>query len=325
MSDQGAVGRASGSAAPRPPVEALAEAIVEAGGGSVRAIVLYGSHLLRSAAPDRHSAVDLVVIVDDYAAFYDALRRRGELPRPVWLMAGLAHVLPPNVIAFAPDQGRGAIAKCLVVRSDHFERGLGPEPRDHFLLGRMVQMVRLVWSRDAAAARFVENALRGAQRGVLAWMAPYLEGSFDAQALGRRMLEVCYQGELRPEAGNRAEQIFRAQSAHFERTLTPVLERAVGEGVVEAFIDGYRLTEPASPSERRHWRWHFRRSKCRATLRWFKHTVTFANWLPYVVRKVERHTGREIRLTVLERKLPLIFLWPRAIHVLLTRPPRREP
>ena len=56
---------------------------------------------------------------------------------------------------------------------------------------------------------------------------------------------------------------------------------------------------------------------------WFKHMVTFANWLPYIVRKVERHTGRTIELTPLERKLPLIFLWPRAIHVLLTRP-RRE-
>jgi hypothetical protein len=48
--------------------------------------------------------------------------------------------------------------------------------------------------------------------------------------------------------------------------------------------------------------------------------VTFANWLPYVVRKVERHTGRTIELTRLERKLPLLFLWPRAFHVLLTKP-----
>jgi hypothetical protein len=68
---------------------------------------------------------------------------------------------------------------------------------------------------------------------------------------------------------------------------------------------------------------YFRRSKARATLRWLKHVVTFSNWLPYVVRKVERHTGRTIELTTLERKLPLIFLWPRAIHVLVTRP-RRE-
>jgi len=314
----------AGHGAPHAPVDALAQAIVRAGGDSVQAVILYGSHLLRAAAPDRHSAVDFVVIVDAYGAFYRGLRSAGELPRPPWLMSALSHVLSPNVIAFAPDQGRAAIAKCLVVRRDHFQRALGSRPPDHFLLGRMVQMVRLVWSRDTGAARWVDDRLRDAQRGVLVWMAPYLEGPFDAQALGRRMLEVCYQGELRPEAGNRAEQIFRAQAAHFERTLTPVLESAVGEGALEAYIDGYRFSDTPSRGVRRRWRWHFRRSKARATLRWFKHTVTFANWLPYVVRKVERHTGREIRLTPLERKLPLIFLWPRAVHVLLTRPPRRE-
>jgi hypothetical protein len=51
--------------------------------------------------------------------------------------------------------------------------------------------------------------------------------------------------------------------------------------------------------------------------------VTFANWLPYVVQKVERHTGKTNHLTRLERAVPIVFLWPRAIHVLLTRP-RRE-
>jgi hypothetical protein len=50
--------------------------------------------------------------------------------------------------------------------------------------------------------------------------------------------------------------------------------------------------------------------------------ITFANWLPYVVRKVERHTGRTIRLTRIERAVPIVFLWPRAIYVLLTRPHR---
>jgi hypothetical protein len=107
-----------------------------------------------------------------------------------------------------------------------------------------------------------------------------------------------------------------------------VLERTGEEGASRAH-PGYRLAHPASAAERRRWRRHFRRSKARATARWFKHMITFANWLPYIVRKVERHTGRAIELTPLERKLPLIFLWPRAIHVLLSRPeerpsPRRE-
>ncbi|MEX2465835.1 MAG: hypothetical protein WD995_02930 [Gemmatimonadota bacterium] len=304
--------------------EVLAEELVRTAEGSVHGVILYGSHLLRQAAPDRHSAVDFVVVVDDYRAFYRALKHAGELPRPVWLMAALAHMLPPNVIAFAPGDGRQAIAKCLVVRSDHFERALGPRPPDHFLLGRMVQKVKVLWARDGATERWLEACLRRAHSGVLEWMAPYLDRPFDARDLGRRLLEVCYQGELRPEAGDRAEQIFLAQADHFERVLPPVLDLAVGEGTLELGVDGYRLAEPSGKRTVRRWRRHFRRSKFRATARWLKHTVTFANWLPYVVRKVERHTGREIHLTTLERRLPLIFLWPRAVHVLLTRPSRRD-
>ena len=309
------------------PAEALARGLVEAGGGAVRAVLLYGSHLLRpgAVAPDPNSAVDLVVLVDDYDVFYRALQAAGELPRPAWLMSGLAHVLPPNVIAFAPGQGRGAIAKCLVVQGDHFEQALGPEPPDHFLLGRMVQKVGLVWTRDEASEAWVRTQLRNAYEHVLDWMAPYLEGPFDAEELGRRLLEVCYQGELRPESGGRAEQIFRAQADHFGRAFRPVLERAVAAHVLESRLDGYHLVDPVSPDEESRWRWHFRISKVRATARWLKHTLTFANWLPYVVRKVERHTGREIHLTMLERKLPLIFLWPRAVHVLLSRPTEKDP
>ena len=238
------------------PVQELAQGLVEAGGGSVRAIVLYGSHLLRSAAPDRHSAVDLVVVVDDYRAFYRALRKDGALPRPVWVMSALAHVLPPNVIAFAPDEGRSAIGKCLVVSGDHFERALGPEPRDHFLLGRMVQKVEVVWARDAEARAWVGARLRAAHESVLTWMHPYLEGPFDAASLGRRMLEVCYRGELRPEAADRAEQIFRAQEDHFEQAFDPVLERAAAEGTLERGADGYRFGEPAGERTARHWRRH---------------------------------------------------------------------
>jgi hypothetical protein len=154
-------------------------------------------------------------------------------------------------------------------------------------------------------------------------MAPYLEEDVDARGLGRRLLEVCYQGELRPESKGRAGAIFEAQEPHFARVLEPALRSAVSQGHMVEREGKYALASPVPGRVARRWRRYFRRSKARTTLRWFKHMMTFANWLPYVVRKVERHTGRTIELTTLERKLPLIFLWPRAIHVLLTRP-RRE-
>ena len=307
----------------------LADALVSAGAGTVRSILLYGSHML-GANPDRHSAVDFVVIVDEYRRFYAALNASGELHRPTWLLATTAHFLPPNVIAFAPEHVHDGIAKCIIVSRAHLEHGLGPNPPDHFLLGRLVQKVGPIYSATPNDADWVENLMASARDGVLKWMEPYLEGPVDAEGLGRRMLEVCYGGELRPESRQRAGRIFEGQADHFREHFAGVLTRGVEQGVLVERTDEdesrvgplttYALAQPASPEARRKWRRHFQRSKARATARWFKYMATFANWLPYVVRKVERHRGERIELTALERRLPLLFLWPRAIKVLLTRP-----
>jgi hypothetical protein len=305
-----------------PAGNALALRLVAAAGGSIAGIVLYGSQLL-GARPGRHSAYDFVVVIDEYRAFYRALALAGELHRPVWLMSALARVLPPNAIAFAPDDGESGVAKCQIVSKAHFARALSADPPDHFLLGRLVQRVQVVWSRDDADGAWIAGQLEGARAGVLGWMLPYLHEPVDAAGLGRRLLEVCYQGELRPEATDRAHRIFDTQVDHFRESFTAVLERGLEVGALVREGDRYLPSGPVPAAVRRRWRFHFVRSKTRATLRWFKHMVTFANWLPYIVNKVERHTGKTIELTTLEKKLPIIFLWPRAIHVLLTRP-RRE-
>lgn len=309
------------AADPWPDARALAERLAAQAGSSVRVVLLYGSRLLETS-PDRHSALDFVVVVDDYEAFYRGLAAAGELHRPVWLMTALAGVLAPNVIAYAPDEGRDGLAKCLVVSESDLVRALGPQPPDHFLLGRLVQRVGLVWAGGAEDGVRIPAHLEGARRRVLDWMAPYLAGPVDGAGLGRRLLEVCYGGEFRPESRGRAGRVFEAQEDHFSEAFSPVLETAVADGLMRREGEAYVRAAPVDDRERRRWRRHFRRSKARTTLRWFKHMVTFASWLPYVVRKVERHTGRDIELTLLERKLPLIFLWPRAIHVLVTRPKR---
>ena len=48
--------------------------------------------------------------------------------------------------------------------------------------------------------------------------------------------------------------------------------------------------------------------------------LTFENWLPYLVRKVERRTGMRVELTPLQMRLPLLFLWPHLLRVLRNRP-----
>lgn len=303
---------------------ALARELAAASGGTVEAILLYGSHLL-GARPDPHSALDFVVVVSAYRPFYQALHDAGEMHRRVGVLVTLARVLPPNVIAFTPGDGERGIAKCLVVSRQDLLAALGPAPRDHFLLGRLVQKVALVWSPDGRAVPWLDEALAHARDGVLSWVGPYLDEPFDAEAVGRTLLEVCYRGELRPEARDRSATIFDTQREHFRQVLAPLLAAEADAGRLLAGPDGYRLARPVSPAHRRAWDRHFRRSKVRATARWLKHMVTFDNWLPYVHRKAERRLGTPIVLTRLERRWPLVFLWPRAVRVLLSRPEREAP
>jgi hypothetical protein len=302
----------------------LAAELAGAAGGTVEAILLYGSHLL-GARPDPHSALDFVVVVTEYRPFYEALHQAHEMRRPVWLLTALARVLPPNVIAFTPGEGERGIAKCLVVSRQHLLEALGPNPKDHFLLGRLVQRIALIWSPDGRPVPWLDEALDGARAHVLEWIEPYLREPFDAEGVGRRLLEVCYRGELRPEARDRSATIFESQRDHFRQILSPVLEREAVEGRLVAGSEGYRFARLPARTRRRAWDRHFRRSKVRATTRWLKHVVTFDNWLPYVHRKAERRLGTTIEITPLERRWPFPFLWPRAVRVLLSRPEREAP
>ena len=44
--------------------------------------------------------------------------------------------------------------------------------------------------------------------------------------------------------------------------------------------------------------------------------MTFDGWLDYIIRKAERHSGETIVLTPLERRFPLVLLWPRLFRFL---------
>ena len=302
------------------PARLLTRSLVAVAGTRVRAVLLYGSHLF-GASPDRYSAHDLVVVVDDYLGTYRALRGRGLTHRPPRLMASLGWFLPPNVIAYSPEGVDGPIAKCLIISAYHFERELSARARDHFMISRMIQEVGILHVRDEAAGRWIEERLEAARRTVLDWAAPYLDPPFSAEVLTREMIAMCYRSEIRPESRSRASSIFEAQRPYLVETYDRLLAEACNEGLVVREGQGYRSAFRPGPIARiRRWA-YFAFSKVRVTARWLKHVLTFENWLPYVVRKVERRTGMTVKLTTLERRAPLIFLWPRLVRVLRNRPP----
>ena len=54
-------------------------------------------------------------------------------------------------------------------------------------------------------------------------------------------------------------------------------------------------------------------------VRLLKTAFTFGDWVPYVLWKLERHTGRKIELTPRQRRHPLVFAWPIILPLLLQR------
>ena len=296
-------------------VEHLVSRLRETGGDGLVAVVAYGSRLV-SASPDRHSAWDLIVVVDDYGAFYRALSDGGYTARSAGLLATVSRVLAPTVIAFWPAPPEGPLAKCLVLSRADFQRELGPRRLDHFCLGRMAHHISVVHARDPDAAAWIEERVGGARRMVLDWTLPFLEGSFSVDDFCRRMLEISYAGEIRPERGGRVSAVYEAQRETLRGIYTPILEAAVASGVLERSNGKYGAARPASSVAQLRLNAYFGISKARATTRWVKHMLTLDCWFPYIVRKVERRTGMSFEITPLERRFPFPLLLPKALRVL---------
>ncbi|HSG46413.1 MAG TPA: hypothetical protein VLA43_01240 [Longimicrobiales bacterium] len=305
------------------PARAFSRGVVRAGGGAVVGVILYGSRLQRSS-PGLHSAWDLVVVVDRYAPFHRAMKAAGYHHRPEWLMNFLGRVLPPYVTDFSPEEAEGVIAKCLVLSVAQFERALSPHARDHFLKGRLVQHVEVVWTASPSQADRIDRALAGARWDALRWAGPFLQEPFDAASFTRTMLAVSFAGEIRPESRDRAREVWASQDRWLEETYAGLLADAVEEGSLVRDPSGaYRLARRPGRLTRLRLGAYFFWSKVRVTARWGKHILTFNDWLTYIQRKAERRTGLTIELTARERRWPLLFLWPKVFWVL--RQGRAEP
>ena len=306
----------------------LADFLVRALGRTTVALLHYGSHAHHSDAR-RESAHDFFIIVDDYRAAFESVHAAigtGYSPRTA---AALANILPPNVIALteldAPSPSVSLRAKCAVLSLADLERACALRSKDHFVKGRLFQKVQLAWSRDAESRARVANALIDARVGTFSWVRPYLPQDFDTELYCRSLLETSYAAEIRPEGGERTGVLLTAQRDALLRMYAALLERLAGSTILRKEGKVYRLTEPVTVVERLRVALYFRRSKVRATTRWFKYVWLYDDWLSYIVQKISRRSGVEIELTPRERRWPLIFLWPKAFRYLRSRPQRRLP
>jgi hypothetical protein len=286
----------------------------------VRGVLFFGSQRTQ-AKPDRFSAYDLFVVVDTYLSFYRALHAAGRVRRGPRLLAALNALLSPSQISLRLPDGRGGElhAKCSVVSVPDLARQTSPLRLDHFTIGRLFQPAEVLWARDEDAREALLDALASAATETFTWGRPALPPAFDAFVYLRTLLRVSMSREVRPEpTGRRADALHKAQWDEQACVYQALLEGLVREGDLRPDPDRgtYSLVRPVGLFERSRGGLYFLVSTVRATLRWFKYVVTFDDWLEYIRRKAERHTGQTIELSPRESAHPLLFLWPRVFRYL---------
>jgi len=290
-------------------------AVAAVAGDALEGLVFFGSRK-SDAGFNAHSAHDFFLLTRGYREFYTRLRAAGMLRRPHALVAALNTLLPPNQLRLELETTEGPVtAKCAVLTLESFVQQTSAKSADHFCLGRMFQPAEIVYSAGPAQNQTLVNAISSAHRLTYRWVRPWLPETFDVDAYYRTLLRVSLSAELRPESASRAVALWEAQQPH-RRAVYPVLfDELVEIGDLVSLGQGrFRLAHAVSRAERWRLQLYFEWSRVRATVRWAKYVVTFDDWLEYILRKIQRHSGQEIQLTALERRYPLIFLWPRLIR-----------
>lgn len=307
--------------APAPPAAWLAEQVAAAFGDAALAVLHYGSRA--QGRPTRvDSAFDFFVVLSGYPEAYAAAARTGACRRPR-VAALLARVLPPNSMALRRDGPFGRQeAKCLLLSRRDFERACAGRARDHFVPARLAQRVVVAWARDLSASRAVAASVRALREGTFRWARPFLPARFALADYCRLLIRISFDHEVRAEPADHPAVLFEAQRRLLLGTYAPVLARLVSRGVLSVQGEWYRQRRLPGALERFRIRAWFRRSLVRTTLRLLKQPFLYDGWLDYLIGKIQRSSRVPVELTERERRRPLLFLWPRALRYLRTRPQR---
>ena len=262
-----------------PAVLAAAEAVRKRHGGSIDAILYYGSCLRDGWRDER--ILDFYVLVDRYR---DAYASR--------LAAMSNALLPPNVFYLETEfQDRTVRSKYAVMSLAAFERGTASAAFQPTFWGRFAQPCALAFTRDDAVTTRIEQAVANAATTMMDETRPLLPPQASSEALWTRAFAESYRSELRAERPQRGRDLYRADRERYD-ALTAAL-----------------AASPARGSARRaRWRWRGRRvgGKLLSVLRLLKAAFTFTDGLDYILWKIGRHSGATLRPTPWQRRHPIL-------------------
>lgn len=283
-----------------PSATALVDVMRERHGETVAAVLFYGSCLRQDPADDPPEGIqDFYVIVDDYR---DAYRSRWQ--------ASANRLLPPNVFYIEQTwQGRTVRAKYAVVSRAQFQKGTSSAAFHPSLWARFSQPVALLYARDADVRAEMATAISGAVSTMLRASARLVHSPMSPAELWQEALRQTYRAELRPEGGERAATIYKADEQRYDDVARLLF--------ADQIRDDGRIDIQATNDEKRRARrsWLGRRilGKPLSLLRLMKSLITFDGGVDYALWKIERHTGVRVPISNFERRHPFLsaprLLW----------------
>lgn len=302
----------------RPAPEAaqhLADEIRRRHGQAVAAVVFYGSCLRKRT---HEGVLDFYVLVDSYR---EAYRSR--------VLAWANAALPPNVFYLESENPLGTLrSKYAVVSTRDFERGAASEALQPGTWARFCQPAALVYARDEAARQMLFRAvaasvLTALQQGLSLLPAQDEILRFRFDEFWRNTLRETYATEMRSEAPETIHGVYLAAPERFDRAARLGLDALAERGWLRWRSDqDLAVVTLAAAHRRRAARaWKLRKPLRKAVylIGLLKSAATFGDWLPYVLWKLEHHTGTRIEITDRQRRHPLIWGWPVFWRVLRQR------
>lgn len=300
----------------RESVAWLAGEIAARHGEAVLGVLFYGS-CLRSDSDE--GMLDFWVLVDDYAAAYQ---------NP--LLAWLNRLAAPNVFFLERShEGRTLRTKYGVISRRAFARGSSLAAWHPYVWARFAQPTRALCVRDTEAWDFLTTAVSEAIITMVGRLTCQLPGRggllrFSLAAFWQQAFRRTYDSERRPEAEESIRGLYAADADRYDAAGFLAMRELAQRGhFVSATAHprsfSVELTPRAQSAGRLRWRLMRPYARTLGLLRLLKTAFTFGDWVPYVLWKLERHTGRQIELSERQRRHPLIFGWPIIFPLLMRR------
>lgn len=300
-----------------PAANTLANTIAERFGSATLGVLFYGSCLRRNTDEGVH---DFYVVVDSYENAYTNRRLR---LLNAWL--------PPNVFYIETKDSKGQVlrAKYAVISLADFQYGVGPKCLHPDIWARFTQPSLLLCARDPEAWLQIIRALARACVTAVLRLSVFMPANerrqrYSLAAFWQEAFRRTYTSEMRGEKPETIRDLYRVNPERYDEVGRAALADLVAAGWIRSVSERGDSVEVQLHRRRRilgRWRWHWTRplAKTLALIRLLKSATTFGDWVPYVLWKIERHSGEPIEVTDRQRRHPFLFGWPVFLRLLSRR------